>query len=100
MTPNIYPLLRDTIIKCCEYFGFKTRFKESSEYDLGEKGTNRILQICKSIGATTYVNASGGKHLYKQEDFKDIFLQIMPPTTHPNKLSILDLCIEEKLASL
>jgi hypothetical protein len=33
--------------------------------------TKRIIEICRQEGATTYVNAIGGKAIYTKEEFKD-----------------------------
>lgn len=35
------------------------------------KGQNRIIAIARAVGATTYVNAPGGRHLYQSEVFEE-----------------------------
>lgn len=54
------------------YLGLKAKFVLSSEikHNYEEKGQNKILSILKSLGASTYVNAVGGKELYVADDFK------------------------------
>ncbi len=44
-------------------------------------GQDRIVEICKLLGATSYVNAPGGRHLYEEDVFKaaGIELSFLPP---------------------
>lgn len=35
------------------------------------KSQKKVLNICKNLGATTYINAIGGQMLYSKEDFKN-----------------------------
>lgn len=50
------------------------KFINSSDLDLDKRlrGQNRILEICRILGADTYVNLPGGRNLYDQ----DAFLQV------------------------
>ena len=34
------------------------------------RGQDKVLAICKSLGARTYINAIGGLELYAPEEFK------------------------------
>lgn len=54
-------------------------------------GGSRLIQICKELGASSYVNAPGGKELYDSKDFvsEGINLQFMNDFKG-NNLSILD----------
>lgn len=90
-SPNfaeVYPLFTD-IMNCPEeklslfiknsfevianYLGIKTKFVLSSQIDIDRnlKGQDRILAICKKIGATEYINAIGGMDLYSKSLFKE-----------------------------
>ena len=86
-----------------EYLDIKTEFIISSdlEKDCEQKGQDKVLSICKLLGATEYYNAIGGQELYSFEDFKaqDITLKFLKTSDivyeqlgnefHPN-LSIVD----------
>jgi hypothetical protein len=39
-------------------------------YDRGLKGQQRILEICRTVGATTYLNPPGGVDLYESAQFQ------------------------------
>ncbi len=49
--------------------------------DEGLKGQERVIAINKALGADTYINASGGRELYRQEDFarEGIALKFLQP---------------------
>lgn len=48
-------------------------------------GEQRIIQICKELGADIYINPIGGKDLYSKENFKrhGITLQFLEPNLFP-----------------
>jgi hypothetical protein len=35
------------------------------------KGQERVLALCKAVGASTYLNAIGGMELYSKEHFRE-----------------------------
>lgn len=86
-----------------EYLSIDTEFILSSKLnkDCSLKGQNKVMSICRILGATEYYNAIGGQGLYSYEDFKkeniklyflkpdDITYQQMGDTFQSN-LSILD----------
>ena len=43
----------------------------SSDLRTDHSGQRRVLEICKSLGATKYLNLPGGKDLYNETDFRD-----------------------------
>lgn len=55
------------------YLGIKTMCLLSSELkkDNTLKGQDKIIDICKNLGATTYINSIGGQALYSKEDFNE-----------------------------
>lgn len=59
-------------IQCiCEYLQIDTRIIKLSEldYDRNLKGEDRVVSICKNLGATKYLNPEGGKYIYNKESF-------------------------------
>lgn len=84
--PNCYPILENIILndeddltqyikysfdKTNEYLGITTELLLSSKIPTDEslKGKDKIISICKKLGATQYINAIGGQELYSKEDF-------------------------------
>lgn len=61
-----------TTNEICAYLDIKTEILKSSNIDIGEslKGEERIIEICKSLGGTQYINPIGGINLYSCENFK------------------------------
>lgn len=61
-----------SVIKTSEYLDLKTIFEISSEeyYDTKDfERAERLIKICKLNNTDTYINAVGGKELYKKETF-------------------------------
>lgn len=61
-----------SLIMISKYLEIKTEFIYSSDIQKNEvlKAQDRVIEINKQLGATVYINAIGGKELYKKEDFK------------------------------
>lgn len=68
----------DSFLLICSYLGIKTEFIMSShiEKDNSLKGQEKILSICKLLGATEYYNSIGGTHLYSQQEFQKNHIQL------------------------
>ncbi len=58
--------------KICEYLDLETELLLSSEMkkDNSLKGQDKVLHICKLLGATDYYNAIGGQELYDKTEFE------------------------------
>ncbi len=67
LTEFIFYSIRET----ASYLKVQTDFTKSSlvEKDPALRGQNRIIAICKKLGADTYINPTGGRALYDQESF-------------------------------
>lgn len=65
-----------------EYLQINTQLIMSSELekDCTLRGQDKVISICKLLGATEYYNAIGGRELYSYSDFKE----------HGIKLSFVD----------
>lgn len=70
---NLFRFLHHSIIKTCEHMGITTEIKISSEIaiDHGMKNQDKVLALCESVGASTYVNAVGGIKLYSKNTFQE-----------------------------
>lgn len=86
------------------HIGLDTDLVESSDITRGESGTAqaKVIAICRALGASTYVNPAGGRHLYERQGFADAGLQLrfLEPILRPYEqfgtafvpgLSIIDL---------
>lgn len=68
---NLFRFLHHSLVKTCEHLDIATEIKISStiaiDHDL--KNQDKVLALCESVGASTYVNAIGGMDLYSKEKF-------------------------------
>lgn len=87
-------ILERTIEMTRSALGISTPIIRSSEiacHDCGEIGPKkRIIEICKALGADTYLNLPGGRELYNSQDFTrhNIALEFIE-TDNRSKLSVL-----------
>lgn len=101
---NLFEYIENSIRQVCLLLDIKTEILKSSELSIDKnlKGEDKVIEICKSLGFTTYTNPIGGTSLYSKEKFKSqgidlLFLQCHPRTYPQNSkefipnLSIIDL---------
>jgi len=81
--------LKHSLIKMCDILEIDCNFASSKGISK-KSGQEKILEICRFFGAQEYWNLSGGIGLYNQENFSEIKLNFMRPTSFANKLSIID----------
>lgn len=68
---NLFAYLHHALVRTCAHLGLDTRISVSSEIavDHALKAQEKVLAICRALGAQTYVNAIGGQELYTCEAF-------------------------------
>lgn len=68
---NLAKYLALIIIGVCNYLSINTRIIMSSGIDKDNtlKGQDKVIEICKLLGADQYINAIGGMKLYSKDDF-------------------------------
>lgn len=70
-TNSLSEFLANSLKQIAEYLDMNTEFVMSSDIvknnDL--KGQDKVIAICKALGATEYYNAIGGQDLYSYDDF-------------------------------
>jgi hypothetical protein len=101
--PNLFRFIHHSLTTLCRHLGITTDIRVSSGIPIpdGLKAQDKVLAICKAVGASTYINAIGGTELYAPQDFaqQGISLQFIRsrPLTYPQFgnpfvpcLSILD----------
>lgn len=64
--------LENQIREICQYLEINTRLIRSSDIkkEPSLKGEEKIIAICKELGADSYINAIGGRELYHQARFE------------------------------
>ena len=70
---NLFLFLYDSLLRICKYLGITTPIIVSSSVDINHdlKSQNKVLALCKSFDAYTYINSIGGMELYSKEVFSE-----------------------------
>lgn len=80
---NLSRFIENSIKKINEYMGISTKILISSNLKKNNalKGQDKILEICKFLGANCYINPIGGMQLYDEKRFSDenILLEFIKP---------------------
>jgi len=68
---NIATYNENSIRKVCAYLNIKTKIYVSSKInkDVALRAQDKVIDICKNLRASIYVNAIGGKSLYSHDIF-------------------------------
>ncbi|MDT4291374.1 WbqC family protein [Methylomonas sp. MO1] len=106
-TDSLSDYLRNQLETLASFLSIKTEFRLSSlsHKNNALSGQERILDICKREGVTTYINLQGGQDLYDIEAFRaadiDLRIIVMKPFTYKQRsigftpsLSIIDVLME------
>lgn len=77
-TDNLADFLTHSIKKICGYLHIDTNLLVSSqiEQSCNLHGQERVLDICRRLGATEYYNAIGGQTLYSKEEFSEAGIKL------------------------
>ena len=68
---NLFRYIYRSIIDICKHLDIKTKIYISSEISIDHKlkAQDKVLALCRAIGADTYINAIGGTELYNRNVF-------------------------------
>jgi hypothetical protein len=68
---NLFEFIHQTLLKINRYVEIETPIIRSStiSIDHGLKSEEKVISLCKAVGATMYINAIGGQHLYSKDRF-------------------------------
>jgi len=68
---NLALFLENSIRKIALFFNIQTNIIVSSmiKKDVSQKGQDKVLDICKKMDASIYINSIGGQELYSKEIF-------------------------------
>lgn len=101
---NLFRYILQTHQGIFDYLGMGLNCLISSEIDkdVSLKGQDKVLNICKSLNATRYINAIGGQYLYSREDFADngIELFFIHPSENLPKTSIFDVLMNHSIGEI
>lgn len=69
---NLFLYIYNSIKEICKYLNIHTEIIISSTIDVDQTltGQDRVIAICKTLGAEDYYNAIGGQELYHSKDFE------------------------------
>ncbi len=69
---NLFRYIHSSLVETCSHLCIDTEIRVSSgiSIDHSLKGQEKVLALCRAVGADTYINAIGGIELYSREDFK------------------------------
>jgi hypothetical protein len=75
---NLFRFLHHSIVKTCEHLGLMTEVKASSDVTINHdlKSQDKVIALCKAVGANTYINAIGGVELYSKEMFSEQSIEL------------------------
>lgn len=75
---NLARFLDYQLRQICDYLGLHPKWYVSSalKKDNELRGQDKVLAICKELGATHYINVPGGKSLYDREAFASRGMQL------------------------
>ncbi len=68
---NLTEFIQYSLIAIARYLGITTEIVKSSVLDKDNSltGQDRIIEICRHLKADTYINPTGGRHLYDEASF-------------------------------
>lgn len=99
---SLAALCMDTTRALARHLGLAPRFVTASELAVEGRGQARVLALCRTLGAASYVNGAAGRALYDESAFAEhgirlVFHEYDHPTwdqPHPpfaSHLSVVDL---------
>jgi len=68
---NLFRFIHHSIVCVCRYLGIHTEIRVSSDIAVDHelKSQDKVIALCRALGADTYINAIGGSDLYEKEVF-------------------------------
>ena len=72
--PNLFRFLHHSLVKTCQHLGIQTKIETSSSISVDHvnlRSQDKVIALCETVGASTYVNTIGGRELYSTDIFQD-----------------------------
>ena len=82
---NLFRFILHSLSETCVHLNIETEIFISSKISISNdlKGQEKVINLCKSLGAETYVNPIGGAELYSSEVFNESGVDIKFIKTKP-----------------
>jgi hypothetical protein len=75
---NLFGYLHHALIESCRHLSIDTEICISSSIDIDHelKAQERVLALCRALGANTYINTIGGTELYDEGAFFQLGIEL------------------------
>jgi len=75
---NLFDYVFHSISLVCHHLNIETRIAKSSDLPIDHqlRSQEKVIALCRAVGASTYVNPVGGTALYSHEVFRDYGLEL------------------------
>ncbi len=75
---NLFQYIYYSIAQICAHLGIATEIRISSEITIDHelRGQDKVIALCRTLGANTYINTSGGVGLYSIEAFRECGIEL------------------------
>lgn len=75
---NLFSFIYHSLREICVFLGITTSLIKSSDLAIDHelKSQDKVIGICQSLRAESYVNPIGGRELYSKDDFRDAGLEL------------------------
>lgn len=84
---GLFNFIKNSISLMFDHLGITTRILTASDIPIDHdlRGEEKVIAICKELGADVYINPPGGVELYEHKNFlsEGIELQFINPALHP-----------------
>lgn len=74
----------DIIKNICKYLNIKTEMVLSSGLNINAAGTDRLISICKALGADEYLSGSGGAKYQDEKMYEENSIHLVYSDFHEN----------------
>lgn len=76
---NLFEYIYYAICKIKQYLQINTELIVSSSLGIGRelKGKDKVIAICKTLGANVYINSIGGQKLYDKREFEENGMRLL-----------------------
>lgn len=97
---NLAEYIEESFYVICDYLDIETELIVSSSLkkDCSLKGQDKVLDICKILGASEYYNAIGGQKLYSHANFQKQNINLYFLRTEATKYKQFDNVFQENLS--
>ncbi len=102
----LFEINLEIIKKCIEWLDIKINLVKESELNVNGESSEKLVNICKKLGAKTYVSGPGGKkylnqNLFYDNDIRLVYQNFSSNVYHQNTdVFVPDLSIIDLLANL